>query len=123
LKEYVSRARSMSFWSSDVGEDRLTLFNLPSWIRDQNKKDGISLENIFRHGFLYVDGEAIEFVGWDTENKRPFLIPKNLIQERQQTKLSIIVTEEFNKELLQIGWPQKLIDKWFGDIFPTKSLA
>jgi UDP-2,3-diacylglucosamine pyrophosphatase LpxH len=114
---------SMSFWSTDVGEDRLTLFNLPSWIRDQNKKDGISLENIFRHGFLYIDSEAIEFVGWDTENKRPFFIPKNLIQERQQSKLPIIVTKQFNKELLQIGWPQKLIDKWFGEIFPNKSLA
>lgn len=114
---------SIGFWSKDIGEDRLTLFNLPSWIIDRNEKNGISLENVFRHGFLYVDDQTIEFVGWDTKKKKPFFIPAILVQERQQSELTIFETDQVYKELLQIDWPPELIDKWFKYNFPRTTLA
>ena len=113
---------SMGFRSMNVGKNNLTLFNLPSWITDQNKKAGVSLENVFRHGFLYIDEEKIEFFGWDTRKKRPFFVPKNLVQERQQSDLSVFVTQQAYGELLQIGWPPELIEKWFRISFSESSL-
>ena len=123
LNIIYGHTHSIGFWSKDIGKDKLTMFNLPSWIRDHNKKNEISLENVFRHGFLYVDGETIEFVGWDTKKKKPFFIPKILVQERQQSELTIFETEQAYKELLQIDWPPELIDKWFKYNFPGTSLA
>jgi len=123
LNIIYGHTHSIGFWSKDIGEDRLTLFNLPSWIIDRNEKNGISLENVFRHGFLYVDEETVEFVGWDTKKKKPFFIPKNLVQERQQSEVTIFETEQVYKELLQIDWPPELIDKWFRYNFPKNSLA
>ena len=114
---------SMSFWSKDVGKTKLNLFNLPSWVKDHNKKSGISLENVFRHGFLYIDEETIEFIGWDTQKKRPFFIPQNIIQERQMDNLTIFKMEQTYKDLLQIGWPPELIDKWFMYNFPDSILV
>ena len=113
---------SMGFRSMNVGKNNLTLFNLPSWITDQNKKAGVSLENVFRHGFLYIDEEKIEFFGWDTRKKRPFFVPKNLVQERQQSDLSVFVTQQAYGELLQIGWPPELIEKWFRISFSESCL-
>jgi len=114
---------SIGFWSKDIGKDKLTLFNLPAWIKDFNEKSGLSLENIFRYGFLYIDEEAIEFIGWDTRKKRPFFIPQILVQERRQNDLILFETEEAYKDLLQIGWPPELIDKWFKYNFPKAGLA
>ena len=114
---------SMGFRSMDIGKNKLTLFNLPSWIKDHNEKSGISLENVFWHGFLYIDEETTEFFGWDTRKKRPFFIPKNLVQERQQSDLSIFETEQAYGELLQIDWPPELIDKWFRYNFPETGLV
>jgi UDP-2,3-diacylglucosamine pyrophosphatase LpxH len=113
----------MGFRSMNIGKDKLTLFNLPSWIKDRNKKSGISLTNIFWHGFLYIDEETTEFLGWDTRKKRPFFIPKNLVQERYHSDFSIFETEQAYGELLQIDWPPELIEKWFGINFQVTGLV
>ena len=114
---------SIGFRSMDIEKDKLTLYNLPSWIKDQNEKHGISLENVFRHGFLYIDGKTIEFIGWDTRKKRPFFIPKILIQERRESDYSFFETNQSYQELLEIGWPDELINKWFKFNFPKTYLA
>lgn len=113
----------MGFRSMNIGKDKLTLFNLPSWIKDRNKKSGISLTNIFWHGFLYIDEETTEFLGWDTRKKKPFFIPKNLVQERYHSDFSIFETEQAYGELLQIDWPPELIEKWFGINFQVTGLV
>jgi UDP-2,3-diacylglucosamine pyrophosphatase LpxH len=114
---------SIGFRSMNIGNDKLTLFNLPAWIKDQNEKYGVSLENVFRHGFLYIDNNSMEFMGWDTEGKKPFFIPKSLIQERQQNDLDQSKTDEVYEQLVLIGWPEELIDKWFKYSFPGKILT
>ena len=114
----------IGFWSKSIGNNRLTMFNLPSWVKDVSQKDGVSYEMIFRNGFLYIDSQSIEFFGWDSEKKRPFLIPKNLIQIRllneDAEKAGVY---DIKKELQEIGWPQKLIDKWLESSFKNKVLA
>jgi UDP-2,3-diacylglucosamine pyrophosphatase LpxH len=83
----------------------------------------VSLEELFRHGFLYVDDEIIAFMGWDTEAKKPFFVPRDIVQERQEGDLRIYESNEEYDNLLQIGWPQKLIEKWFNYKFPEASLS
>ncbi len=78
---------------------------------------------VFRNGFLYVDDKAIEFFGWDSEKKRPFLVPKDLIQARIQNGDATRVAYDVEGELRAIGWPQKLIEKWLGYSFENKVLA
>jgi UDP-2,3-diacylglucosamine pyrophosphatase LpxH len=113
----------IGFWSTKLGNAALTMFNLPSWVKDVGQKGEVSLDMVFRHGFLYIDKESIEFFGWDTEKKKPFLVPKDVIQTRLQNGDATRVGYDVETELKAIGWPQKLIDKWLGYSFKDKALA
>jgi UDP-2,3-diacylglucosamine pyrophosphatase LpxH len=103
----------IDFWRKADGENPLTLWNIPSWVRDSTKTSKVNLEQVFRHAFLYIYDEGCEFVGWDTKKKKPFLIPKDVILEKREsgdlTKLEIYEIED---NLREIGWPQELINKW-----------
>lgn len=104
----------IDFWITHDGNSLLTLWNIPSWVRDSSKTSKINLEQVFRHAFLYIQDEVCEFVGWDTRRKKPFLIPKDIIIEKREsgdlTKLEMEYSVEDN--LREIGWPQELINKW-----------
>ncbi len=113
----------IGFWSTKLGKEKLTLYNLPSWVKDSNQKGDVSLNMVFRHGFLYIDSESIEFFGWDTEKKRPFLVPKDIIQARLQNGDANRVAYDVKTELEAIGWPPELIEKWLGYSFGDKGLA
>jgi hypothetical protein len=106
---------TIALWSQNIGNGILRLFNIPSWIKDSTKKKRISREIIFRHAFLYIDDENIEFIGWDKRKKRPFLIPKDIVQTRQtKGDLTEIGIPDLETRLREIGWPQPLINKWLG---------
>jgi UDP-2,3-diacylglucosamine pyrophosphatase LpxH len=114
----------IGFWSKVVGNDRLTLFNLPSWVRDLGQKNGMLLEMVFRNGFLYADDKSVEFFGWDSKKKAPFLIPKDIIQARLQNgDIERIGNYDPEKELQEIGWPQELLEKWIKYEFKGETLA
>jgi UDP-2,3-diacylglucosamine pyrophosphatase LpxH len=113
----------IGFWSTKLGNAELTLFNLPSWVKDVGQKGDVSLDMVFRHGFLYIDKETIEFFGWDTEKKKPFLVPKDVIQARLQNGDATHVPYDVEAELRAIGWPPQLIEKWLGYSFKNKALA
>lgn len=114
----------IGFWSKVVGNDQLTMFNLPSWIRDLSQKNGLLLEMVFRNGFLYADDKSVEFFGWDSKKKAPFLIPKDIIQARLQNgDIERIGSYDPEKELQEIGWPQELLEKWIKYEFKGETLA
>jgi UDP-2,3-diacylglucosamine pyrophosphatase LpxH len=113
----------VGFWSQKLGNDSLTLFNLPSWVKDVSQKNGVLFEMVFRHGFLYIDDQSTEFFGWDTDKKRPFLVPKDVIQTRLQNGDANRVGYDVENELQAIGWPQKLIEKWLGYSFENRALT
>jgi UDP-2,3-diacylglucosamine pyrophosphatase LpxH len=104
----------IEYWSKNVGDSSLTVFNIPSWVRDSKQKKKVSLENVFRHAFLYIDDKAAEFIGWDTREKKPFLIPNDVITERRLYGDLKHLDLEYNVEesLKEIGWPEELIKKW-----------
>jgi len=104
---------TIDFWRKIDGEKVLTMFNIPSWVRDFKQKGDISLEKVLRHTFLYIDDETVEFLGWDTRKKRPFLIPKDVIIERRQKgEISGLMAYGIDEKLRDIGWPEELIGKW-----------
>jgi UDP-2,3-diacylglucosamine pyrophosphatase LpxH len=104
----------IDYWSKNEGDSSLTVFNIPSWVRDSKQKKEISLENVFRHAFLYIDDKVEEFIGWNTREKKPFLIPKDIITERRlYGDLKRLYLEyKVEESLKEVGWPQELIDKW-----------
>lgn len=126
LKEYEKRVNAknwnivyghthvIEYWSKKVGDSSLTVFNVPSWVRDSKHKNKVPLENVFRHAFLYIDSSAVEFIGWDTVAKKPFLIPNDVITERRLYGDLKRLDLEYDVEacLKEVGWPQELIDKW-----------
>ena len=103
----------IDFWIEEKENNTLTVFNIPSWVRDPLEKGKIFLESIFRHGFLYIDEDNQEFPGWDTRNKKPFLIPKEAIIERRENgDITRLEQYDMAERLQEIGWPQELIAKW-----------
>ena len=104
----------IEYWSKNEGNINLTVFNIPSWVRDSKQKKKVSLENVFRHAFLYIDDNVAEFIGWDTRKKKPFLIPKDVITERRlYGDLKRLYLEyDVEESLKEIGWPEELIKKW-----------
>ncbi|MEA1993146.1 MAG: hypothetical protein U9N35_01945 [Euryarchaeota archaeon] len=59
--------------------------------------------------FLYIDDKGCEFFGWDWHKKRIFHIPKEVIITRRETGN---ISRETAEALAEIGWPEKLIEKW-----------
>jgi UDP-2,3-diacylglucosamine pyrophosphatase LpxH len=113
----------MGLWSKIIDDSSLTMYNLPSWVKDTRIKSGIYREEIFRNGFLYIDNQLIEFIGWDSEKKKPFFIPKNLILARRTNKDLREVDSNIETELQKIGWPQKLVNKWLKSNLGNRNLA
>jgi UDP-2,3-diacylglucosamine pyrophosphatase LpxH len=102
------------FWSNEIErisnrsipkKAKINLINIPSWVRDQAKK----YEDILCATFLYIDDEGSEFIAWNWNLKCPFYIPKEIIRRRSEGKE---ITPTMAQELVQIGWPQKLIEEW-----------
>lgn len=104
----------IDFWMKAYGNSLLTVWNIPSWVKDSSKTRNVNMEQVFRHAFLYIHDEGCEFVGWDTSKKRPFLIPKEIIMEKREnwdlTKSQALY--EIDECLREIGWPEELISKW-----------
>ena len=82
-------------------------------MRDSTKTGKINLEQVFRHAFLYLDKEHSEFIGWNTNKKAPFLVPKDVIMEQREGRDSMnLELHEIDDRLREIGWPPELIEKW-----------
>jgi UDP-2,3-diacylglucosamine pyrophosphatase LpxH len=62
-----------SFKESEFAPN-IELINLPAWAYDAEQRD------IIKDVFLYIDDDGFEFVEWDSEAKRPFLIPKPMVE-------------------------------------------
>lgn len=104
---------AIDFWRDASGDNTITTMNIPSWIRPRkwvSLKDKKSMERELYHAFLYITAEGSEFLGWDTQRKKPYLIPKNIIMHRREDDLLFIQLQ--NDILQELGWPESLIQKW-----------
>jgi len=106
---------TIDFWVKVEGDSILAAFNVPSWVRNSSIRKGRSLENVLRHVFLYIDDKSDEFIGWDTEAKKPFLIPKDVIIERRE-RGDLRKFLDIEQGLRDIGWPQELIEKFYYNV-------
>jgi UDP-2,3-diacylglucosamine pyrophosphatase LpxH len=113
----------IGLWNKSIDDNCLTMYNLPSWVKDTRIKSGVLREEIFRNGFLYIDDQLTEFIGWDSEKKKPFFIPKNLILARRANSDLRKIDSNIEQELQKIGWPQKLINKWLKSNLGNRNLA
>lgn len=52
----------------------IELINLPAWTYDSGQHD------IIKDVILYIDDDGFEFLEWDSEAKRPFLLPKPMVE-------------------------------------------
>jgi UDP-2,3-diacylglucosamine pyrophosphatase LpxH len=87
----------------DDWKPELTLLNIPSWVKDQDD------EGVLLATFLYIDDEGAIYVGWDWNEKKPFLISDERISDRVY---GVTLDEEAREALATMGWPEKLADKW-----------
>jgi len=62
-----------SFKKSEFAPN-IELINLPAWAHDAGQRD------IIKDVFLYIDDDGFEFLEWDSEAKRPFLLPKPMVE-------------------------------------------
>jgi len=83
----------------------IQLINTPSWIKVKKEK----YMNVLRAVFFYADEEGGELLGWDWRNKRPFLIPRDVVMMRRN---GLPIPEKIAKELIKIGWPERLVKEW-----------
>ena len=104
----------IDYWINTSENNLLTIWNIPSWVKDSSKTVSIDLEQVFRHAFLYIHNYGCEFVGWDTSAKKPFLIPKEIIMEKRENwdLNRSQALYEIDECLREIGWPEELINKW-----------
>ena len=106
------------------GEKKLTqmeVANVPSWIINSSNEK-LSIENEISHVFLYITEGENYFIGWDYEDEKPYLIPKDLIEEKrkhgslaefEKTYNGVLVNKEnLKQKLFEIDWPDALIEKW-----------
>ena len=106
------------------GEKKLTqmeVANVPSWIINSSNEK-LSIENEISHVFLYITERENYFIGWDFEDEKPYLIPKDLVEEKrksgslikfEKTYNGVLVNKEnLKQKLSEIDWPDLLIEKW-----------
>jgi len=109
---------------TEEGENKLTqmeVANIPSWIVN-SYNETLSIENEISHVFLYIiEGESY-FIGWNYVDKKPYLIPKDLIEEKRKNGSLNNFKKNYNgvpvnkknlkQKLSEIDWPDTLIEKW-----------
>lgn len=124
---------AIDFWAEVAGGNILTLMNIPSWIRVFPKYSRYripyswrrlqaSIENELYHAFLYITEDGCEFIGWDDQKKKPYLIPKQLIQAKREcgdlgdhVYLQYLLENiDLIEHLIELGWPKPIIRKWVG---------
>lgn len=116
--------------SSAEGYERhlMDILNLPSWVSNpsagkKSTSDEESIENEISNVFLYINENfAPLFIGWSAKNKKPYLIPDDVIfEKRENGNLSnfsgqygevLINDQNIEKKLKEIDWPEELIKKW-----------
>jgi UDP-2,3-diacylglucosamine pyrophosphatase LpxH len=116
--------------SSAEGYERhlMDIMNLPSWVINpsagkKSTSDEESIENEISNVFLYIsENFAPLFIGWSAKNKKPFLIPDDVIfEKREKGNLSnfsgqygevLINNQNIEQKLKEIDWPEELIEKW-----------
>lgn len=84
---------------------RVTALNIPAWVKDYTEKHRQKL----RAACLYIDDEDELFIGWDWNEKKPFLIPVEAVYERKKRGT---ISESTAEKLLSIGWPKNMVDTW-----------
>ena len=87
-----------------------------------SSNDNLSIENEISHVFLYITERENYFIGWDFEDEKPYLIPKDLVEEKrksgslikfEKTYNGVLVNKEnLKQKLSEIDWPDLLIEKW-----------
>ncbi len=100
---------AIDFYEDESGS--MIFMNLPGWVRihpndskyskytaklspGAAKKLAYSVEHELYHAFLYIDEEGSEFFGWHDVEKKPYWIPKWLIEKwRMHTEETTNVTE------------------------------
>ncbi|MBS7279872.1 MAG: metallophosphoesterase [Candidatus Freyarchaeota archaeon] len=87
------------------GEVSLTALNIPAWVKDYTEKHRQKL----RATCLYIDDEDELFIGWDWNDRRPFLVPIETVYERMEKG---VVSKDTGKKLLSIGWPKSMVELW-----------
>ena len=99
----------------------MEVFNIPSWVKNTSEEKE-SIKNEISHAFLYITEHGSDVFGWDWKNKKPFLIPKDIIfHKREHGNLSkfkhqydrvLINNDNIEQKLDEIDWPKELIKKW-----------
>ncbi|MEM3587988.1 MAG: hypothetical protein QXO71_11805, partial [Candidatus Jordarchaeaceae archaeon] len=87
------------------GEVGLTALNIPAWVKDYTEKHRQKL----RATCLYIDDEDELFIGWDWNDRRPFVVPIETVHERMEKG---VVSKDTGKKLLSIGWPKSMVELW-----------
>ncbi|MEM1658896.1 MAG: metallophosphoesterase [Candidatus Jordarchaeales archaeon] len=90
--------------AADIGVN-VTALNIPAWVKDYTEKHRQKL----RAACLYIDDEDELFIGWDWNERRPFLIPVEAVYERRKNGK---ISEGTAEKLLSIGWPKSMVDTW-----------
>lgn len=103
-----------------IVEDNVSLINVPAWVVDSSKKH----QSVLIDAALYIDEQGAKFIGWHWIENRPFYIPDEIVRLRADGKaLDEATLSELRKEgliskwttteeLVGIGWPDKMLEKW-----------
>ncbi|PVX26328.1 MAG: hypothetical protein CW691_01795 [Candidatus Bathyarchaeum sp.] len=122
------------FWtetgSNTDGYERplMNIMNIPSWITESSKQEKQSskqetIKQEISHVFLYITEDYSPlFIGWNIKNKKPYLIPYDVIfEKREHGNLSkiklqyddiLINHDNIAQKLAEIDWSKELIDRW-----------
>ena len=103
LTDIITPGELEEIIDGDGWEPEMTLLNIPSWVKDQAKED------VLLATFLYIDDEGAYYVGWDWNEEAPFLISDEAISDRVR---GLTLSNEAQRALVSMGWPEKLADKW-----------
>ncbi|MEM3511463.1 MAG: hypothetical protein QXW47_10450 [Candidatus Jordarchaeales archaeon] len=87
------------------GGASITALNVPAWVKDYTEKHRQKLRAVC----LYIDDEDELFIGWDWNDKKPFLVPIEAVYERMKNG---VISKETAKKLIGIGWPKAMVDSW-----------
>jgi len=87
------------------GGVKLTALNIPAWVKDYTEKHRQKL----RAACLYIDDEDELFIGWDWNEKKPFLIPVEAVYERRKNGF---ISKDTAEKLVSIGWPRAMVETW-----------
>jgi len=121
--EHYDFVREASSSTEEYERHLMDVLNLPSWVNESSPSEEESIGTEISHVFLYIpEGFAPIFIGWDAKEKKPYLIPDDVIIEKrkygnlsnfkQQYNGTLINKDNIEQKLDEIDWPKELITKW-----------